>query len=157
MAAQAHNHQHCIRNALASAERVCAERGARLTPLRKRVLELIWESHEAIKAYDLLDRLGDEGGSAKPPTVYRALEFLLAQGLIHRIESENAYVGCRHPERTHEFQLLICDDCRHVEEISVAGVTRALGEQALKQGFRVSSQTVEVHGQCPDCRSASGS
>ncbi len=152
MASHAHDHEQCISEALGSAERVCAQRGARLTPLRKRVLELIWESHEAMKAYDLLDRLGQEGGSAKPPTVYRALDFLLAQGLVHRIESENAYVGCRHPERTHEFQLLICDDCRHVEEIAVSGVTEALGKHAKKQGFTVTSQTVEVHGQCPSCR-----
>jgi len=151
MAAHAHDHEQCVREALTSAERVCAERGVRLTPIRRRVLELVWESHEAIKAYDLLDKLGDAEGSAKPPTVYRALDFLLTQGLVHRIESENAYVGCRHPEHTHEFQLLICDDCRHVEEISVDGLSDSLKHQAGKQGFRVHSQTVEVHGQCPNC------
>jgi len=151
MAAHAHDHKQCVSEALSSAERVCAERGTRLTPLRKRVLELVWESHEAIKAYELLDKLSDASGTAKPPTVYRALEFLLAQGLIHRIESENAYVGCRHPEQSHEFQLLICDSCRHVEEVSVAGISDALGKQARLQGFKISRQTVEVHGQCPRC------
>jgi len=151
MAAHAHNHRQCVKEALASAERVCAERSARLTPLRKRVLELVWESHESIKAYDLLDKLSDSQGSAKPPTVYRALDFLLEQGLIHRIESENAYVGCRHPEHSHDFQLLICDDCRNVEEVAVAGVTAAIDKQARKQGFKVTRQTVEIHGQCPEC------
>jgi Fur family transcriptional regulator, zinc uptake regulator len=154
MAAHAHDHKHCIREAMLSAERICAERGARLTPLRKRVLSLVWENHEAIKAYDLLDKLSDADGSAKPPTVYRALEFLLEQGLVHRIESENAYVGCRHPERAHDFQLLICDECRHVEEVAVIGVTDALRKHARRQGFRVSRQMVEVHGQCPDCAGA---
>lgn len=148
----AHNHQRCVEDAMESAEKVCSERGARLTPLRRRVLELVWESHEAIKAYDLLDRLGDEAGSAKPPTVYRALDFLMEQGLIHRIESANAYVGCRHPETRHDFQLLICDECRHVEEIESDAVTQALRDRARAKGFEVSHQTVEVHGRCPACR-----
>ncbi len=150
-AAHSHDHQHCIREALTSAERVCAERGARLTPLRKRVLELIWDSHEAIKAYELLESLGALGESTKPPTVYRALEFLLEQGLIHRIESENAYVGCRHPEEAHDYQLLICDGCRHVEEVEVPGVGAALKDQASQLGFRVHQKTVEIHGLCAQC------
>lgn len=152
MTAPAHNHQRCVRDAMQSAETLCRERGARLTPLRRRVLELVWESHEAIKAYDLLDRLGDDDGSAKPPTVYRALDFLLEQGLIHRIESANAYVGCRHPETSHDFQLLICDNCRHVEEIAADDVTASLRDRARDKGFQVTRQTVEIHGRCPDCR-----
>ena len=151
MSGYAHDHEKCVRDALNSAQRLCGERGVRLTPLRKRVLELVWQSHEAIKAYALLDKLGGAGASAKPPTVYRALEFLLAQGLIHRIESDNAYTGCRHPETPHECQLLICDDCHHVEEVTITSVSDTLRQQAGKHGFRVNRQMVEIHGQCPAC------
>ena len=94
-----HEHQSCIEDALARADDVCRERGVRLTPLRRRVLELVWSSHRAVKAYDLLAALGDAVGAAKPPTVCRALEFLMAQGLVHRIDSLNAFVGCPQPDR----------------------------------------------------------
>jgi Fur family zinc uptake transcriptional regulator len=151
MAMQAHDHRRCVRDALASAERICRDGGVRLTPVRRRVLELIWESHEAVKAYDILDRLGDASGSAKPPTVYRALDFLMEQGLIHRVESTNAFVGCRHPEHAHEFQLLICDQCSHVEEIEVPGVSRAVNQHAKKAGFKVREQTIEIRGLCSRC------
>jgi Fur family transcriptional regulator, zinc uptake regulator len=151
MTMQAHDHRRCVREALASAERICRDNGARLTPVRRRVLELIWESHEAVKAYDILDRLGEASGRAKPPTVYRALDFLMEQGLIHRVESTNAFVGCRHPEHAHEFQLLICDSCSHVEEIEVPGVSRAVNQHATDSGFQVREQTIEVRGLCAEC------
>jgi len=112
----AHDHQNCIDRALKSADRLCGERGVRFTPLRRRVLELIWGSHEAVKAYDLLERLKASDPAAKPSTVYRALDFLLEQGLIHRVESLNAFIGCSHAERSHELLLLICEGCHAVEE-----------------------------------------
>src|SRR3954453_3718975 len=93
-----HDHADCVAAALGAAERLCARRGARLTELRRRVLELIWRSHEPIGAYALLDRLGRERGRVAPPTVYRALEFLIAHGLVHRIASLNAFIGCVHPD-----------------------------------------------------------
>ena len=94
--------------------RCARERGVRLTPLRRRVLELVWGSHRAVKAYDLLAALGDAVGAAKPPTVYRALEFLMAQGLVHRIDSLNAFVGCPQPDHRHSAQFLICGGCGDV-------------------------------------------
>ena len=94
-----HEHQGCVADALARAEDVCRQRGARLTPLRRRVLELVWDSHRAVKAYDLLAALGETAGAAKPPTVYRTLEFLMEHGLVHRIDSLNAFVGCPQPRR----------------------------------------------------------
>jgi Fur family zinc uptake transcriptional regulator len=117
-----HDHRSCVTQAMATAARLCTERGARLTPLRRRVLELIWRGHAPakhapVRAYDLLARLSDKGARAAPPTVYRALEFLLAHGLIHRIESLNAYVGCMHPEGAHGGQFLICEDCGAAAEV----------------------------------------
>lgn len=152
----AHDHDRCIREALKSAESICGERGVRLTPLRRRVLELIWRSHEAVKAYELLEMLGREDvGSAKPPTVYRALDFLMENGLIHRIESDNAYVGCRHPQHPHSFQLMLCKECRHVEEVEVPGVGESVSQHARKIGFRVQEQTIEVRGLCRECAARS--
>src|SRR5690606_29397539 len=101
-----HDHRRCIADALDAAERVCAGRGARLTELRRRVLELVWQSHRPVGAYPLLAALGRDGHAPAPPTVYRALDFLQAQGLVHRIESRNAYVGCPHPETDHTGQLM---------------------------------------------------
>ena len=95
-----HDHRRCVADALDKAEALCSDRGARLTKLRCRVLELVWNSHAPIGAYDVLRRLSQEHQSAAPPTVYRALDFLLEQGLIHRIESLNAYIGCPVPEST---------------------------------------------------------
>ncbi len=103
-----HDHGHCVATALDAAASLCQRRRARLTPLRRRVLELVWRSHEPQGAYDILDTLGERGRRAAPPTVYRALDFLLGQGLIHRIESLNAFVGCRDPDTPHAGQFLIC-------------------------------------------------
>ena len=92
-----HDHGHCLANALQYATAVCTERGARLTPVRQRVLEIIWQSHRPLGAYAILEVLSAEGHSPAPPTVYRALEFLLTHGLVHRLSSLNAFVGCTRP------------------------------------------------------------
>ena len=146
-----HEHQSCIEDALARADEVCRERGARLTPLRRRVLELVWGSHRAIKAYDLLAALSDGEGAAKPPTVYRTLEFLMAQGLVHRIDSLNAFVGCPQPDRRHSAQFLICGDCGDVSEMNAASIDRAVADQAAGSGFALSRKIIELHGKCPRC------
>ena len=146
-----HEHRGCIADALARAEAVCRERGARLTPLRRRVLELVWESHRAVKAYDLLAALGDEGRAAKPPTVYRTLEFLMEHGLVHRIDSLNAFVGCPQPDEGHSAQFLICGDCGEVSEMNAASIDRAVAAQAAGSGFALSRTIVELHGKCPQC------
>ena len=146
-----HEHRGCIEDALARAEDVCRERGARLTPLRRRVLELVWRSHRAVKAYDLLAALGDDEGAAKPPTVYRTLEFLMELGLVHRIDSLNAFVGCPQPDRRHSAQFLICGGCGEVSEMSAASIDRAVADQATGSGFALSRQIIELHGKCPQC------
>ncbi len=172
-----HDHRACVEVALATAARLCLERQARLTPLRRRVLELVWRSHAPVGAYDILGRLSAGQGTAKkkgtaqgtaaeqgtaadqgtrrpsaPPTVYRALEFLLAQGLIHRIESLNAYVGCVHPDGAHGGQFLICTGCGATAEVHDPRVDAAVARRAEELGFAVARKTIEVAGLCPPCQ-----
>lgn len=146
-----HDHQHCIDDALARAERLCEERGVRFTPQRRRVLELVWSNHASAKAYDLLEALKSSDPSAKPATIYRALDFLMEQGFIHRVESLNAYVGCPEPEKHHERLLLICEGCHRVEERPAPAVMRIAAEEVAAAGFIPKRQAFEVHGLCADC------
>lgn len=151
-----HDHRQCIADALNKAEVLCSERGARLTKLRRRVLELVWTSHAPIGAYDLLRRLSREHESAAPPTVYRALDFLLEQRLIHRIESLNAFIGCPAPESSHDSQFLICEDCGAAAELHDTAINRALAKSAGNLGFKVLDRTVELRGLCAKCQEAAG-
>lgn len=144
-------HQICVDRALRQAEAICRKRKLRLTPLRRRVLELIWMNHQPVGAYQVLDLLKGEG-SAAPPTVYRALEFLLSHGLIHRINSMNAYIGCSHVDRAHLGQFLICDNCQGLVELDDDRVSKAIQGSAERAGFTVQQQIVEITGLCPDCR-----
>ena len=149
-----HNHGDCVSVALGVAEHLCSERGVQLTPIRHQVLALIWESHKAVKAYELLDRLKPLQQAAKPATVYRALDFLIEQGLIHRVESLNAFVGCRCSGQQHEQLLLICKRCEEVDERSAPDVMAALSQEFKQAGFTVHSKAIEVHGICAKCRVA---
>jgi Fur family transcriptional regulator, zinc uptake regulator len=130
----------------------CIERGLRLTPLRQRVLELIAHEHRPVKAYDLLDKLRGERNGAAPPTVYRALDFLLEHGFIHKLESVNAYLGCHHPNERHTVPFLICDVCTGATELCDDRVSSMLIEEAKRVGFLPEAQTLEVHGICSRCR-----
>lgn len=148
-----HDHTHCIADALTRADALCAERGARLTALRRRVLELVWSSHRPRGAYAILEDLSQQDGKAAAPlTVYRALEFLVEQGLVHRIESLNAYVGCAAPGAVHAGQFLVCDACGDAAEIDDARVGSAIVAAAAERGFRVQRPTVEVRGLCKSCQ-----
>lgn len=147
-----HNHGQCIESALKVAETLCLEQGARLTDIRRKVLELVWQSHQPVGAYELLDILKNERRNAQPPTIYRALDFLMELGLIHRIESLNAYVGCNAPDTTHPSQFLICRDCGAAAEISDNRLDKAISGLAEDAGFSIFHRTVEVEGQCPNCR-----
>lgn len=130
----------------------CENRGARFTHLRQRVYQLLLGSNGAVGAYDLLDQLRETESGAKPATVYRTLDFLLELGLIHRLESSNAFVACHHFGCSHPVQFLICDKCGHVEEIQSEGLKETLENQASTRGFRVDKQTIEAHGTCADCQ-----
>ncbi len=147
-----HNHRRCVKTALESATRVCAERGSRLTAIRALVLTLVWESHKPVTAYELLDRLRKaKKTGAAPPTVYRALEFLLAHDLVHRIESMNAFTGCGTPGETHDGQFLLCTKCKRVAELQDTSVTELIDSSARLVGFKPERQTIEVRGLCPSC------
>ena len=147
-----HNHGTCVADALKAAEEICRDRGLRLTPLRRRVLEMIWSGHQPVGAYQLLDKLREERGGAAPPTVYRTLDFLRECGLVHRIKSLNAYVGCGDPRFQHAGQFLICRECRAVAELDAPEITEAIADKARVAGFEVAGQTIEIAGLCPDCQ-----
>ncbi len=131
--------------------RQCRERGVRLTPLREEVLRLVVGRGKPVKAYELLDRLKGARGGAAPPTVYRALDFLLAHGFIHRLESLNAFVSCGDPNAAHDGQFLICDRCEAAVELDDMVLADQVVEAARAKGFRAERQTIEVHGLCRDC------
>ncbi len=137
---------------LTRAEAACARRGARLTDVRRTVLELILEAREPIGAYALLDQLKTRSGQGKPPTIYRALDFLLAQGLIHRVERLNAFIGCHEEaDHPHPVQFLICGTCGAVTEFEDEAISRAVESVAAKNGFAVKRSIVEVEGACSAC------
>jgi Fur family transcriptional regulator, zinc uptake regulator len=146
-----HSHRTCLESALSAAETKCNERGIRLTRLRRRVLELVWSSHEPVKAYDILDMIRGDDFSSAPPTVYRALDFLQAEGMVHKIESLNAYVGCAQPDNKHISQFLICHSCGSVAEMEDAEVRNLLAETAKQLGFHVDYEIIEIKGLCSAC------
>ncbi|HLT12973.1 MAG TPA: Fur family transcriptional regulator [Marinobacter sp.] len=146
-----HNHQACVSQALTDAKAICRDQNARLTPIRERVLELIWQSHKPLGAYDILGMLGNEGHNAAPPTVYRALDFLLQYGLVHRISSLNAFIGCTHAGEHHRGTFLICRQCGNVLELTAPDVTRAVETAAAAEAFLPEDITLEVSGLCPRC------
>ena len=136
---------------LQRAEALCRERGVRLTDQRKTVLRLLCESERPLSAYELLDRLRDSVRNPAPPTVYRALDFLLEQGLVHKLESLHAFVGCAHPEHPHASQFLICADCGEVAEVEDPSIARSLQAAGKAAGFRTKRPVVELLGTCAQC------
>ena len=151
------HHVHDAAEFVAAVEAACRKRSLRLTPIRAYVLGLIAEADRPLKAYDLLDRVRDGGGpgSVAPPTVYRALDFLLGNGFIHRLESINAFVACHHPSsRPHSVPFLICDNCHDATELEDERVVESLDARARALGFTPQAQTLEVHGLCAACSKA---
>jgi len=133
-------------------ERACIERGLRLTPIRAQVLRLVADAGRPVKAYDLLDQMKLTREGAAPPTVYRALDFLVEQGFVHRLASINAFVGCHHPrEAQHQAPFLICDGCQTAVELEDPSIAAQLEAQARALGFQPAAQTLEVHGLCARC------
>ena len=150
--AQGHPHERCLNQALDCAEKTCKERGLKLTRLRRRVLELVWQSHEPVKAYHVLDRLKYDGFSSAPPTVYRTLEFLQSEGLVHKIESLNAYLGCGQPVAHHQSQFLICHKCGSAAELADNEIRQLLTSKAEGLGFKIDNVLIEIKGICSACK-----
>ncbi|WP_299182224.1 Fur family transcriptional regulator [uncultured Neptuniibacter sp.] len=150
-----HNHTDCIAHALEDARLLCKNRNLRFTPIRELVLKTIWQSHKPLGAYELLPVLAEAGYNSAPPTVYRALEFLQEQGLVHRIALLNAYIGCPHPNEQHEGSFLICHLCNNAVEIDTQGISSEINKQAALLGFTPEKQSIEVLGLCPSCKAGS--
>lgn len=147
------DHSHSAAELLASAEAACASRGVRWTPLRQQVFALVAAAGRPVKAYELLDQLKTHHAGAAPPTVYRALDFLMEHGLIHKLESIAAYVCCPHPGAAHATQFLICDVCDRTIELQDELLTARLKAAVTAQGFVPGSFVVEVNGRCARCAS----
>ena len=143
-----------IATILSEAEARAQANGARLTPVRRRTLELLLQAHGALGAYDVLEKLGAEGYGTQPPVAYRALNFLVEQGLAHRIRRLNAFTACTHPGHTHRAVFLICESCNSVTEAVGEAVGDALSHAAEAVGFSLSRATIEAVGQCAACESA---
>lgn len=139
-----------VADSLRQAESLCDKRGGRLTPLRRKVLTLLLESQGPAKAYDLLEQMGDKV-AAKPPSVYRSLDFLLEMGLAHRIESLNAFIACGHWGHGHAAVFLICDACGSAGELHAGDSTRKLAHEVEAVGFRMRSAVMEIRGLCRAC------
>jgi Fur family zinc uptake transcriptional regulator len=150
MTCQHNYHGDCVKTALAQAEALCATKGLRFTDQRRQVFQLLWSSHKALTAGDIMDVLGRD----QPPLTYRALDFLTEQKLIHHIASVNAYIGCTHPAQNHISQLFVCEQCRDVTETDASpSVQSSLKNNAQKNGFAMHRTFIEVLGLCATCQS----
>lgn len=145
-----HDHSTCVQSALRAADANCAARQVQLTPVRRRVLEILLEAHAAMGAYDVLARLDAEGLGSKPPVAYRALTFLVEQGFVHRIERLNAFIACAHPGAIHDPAFMICRSCGTVAEAQADDA--AIGASAIASGFQVEQTVIEAEGLCPSCQ-----
>ncbi len=137
---------------LARAEAVCTRSGARLTPLRRLVLELVISAGRPVGAYELLDRIRERGQKGAPPTVYRALEFLQQHGLVHRISMANAFVACSHPGDDHHALIFVCTRCGNAVELEEDRVSASVEARAEAVGFQVPGRPIEIAGTCRLCR-----
>ena len=150
-----HDHARCASDAIAHAETLCASHKERLTPIRRRVLEALLASHAPLGAYELIDRLAAEGARPAPITIYRALDFLREQGLVHRIESRNAFIACVHNHASHDpVVFLICEKCGAVGEAASAAVAETIRNASRAAGFTPKTPVIEISGICAHCRAA---
>ena len=146
-----HDHHHCTGDALKKADRISREQGLRLTPVRRRALEILLEEHRALGAYEVLERLAEEGFGSQPPVAYRALEFLAEHGFAHRIRRLNAFTACLHPGKAHSPAFFICSHCNSVAEVPENEVRDALQKVACGIEFAIDCMNVEIVGTCPNC------
>ena len=150
-----HDHGRCTADALTHAERVCAQRAQKFTPLRRQVLQALLSSHRPLGAYEVIEELARSLPRPAPITVYRALEFLMANGLVHRIESRNAYLACAQDhDRAALVAFLICDRCGAVGEVPAAPIADSLTAAASASGFAPRLSVVEITGVCAHCQKA---
>jgi len=149
-----HDHDRCVATTLARAESLVRARGLRLTPVRRRALEVLLEGHGAMGAYEVLERLAQSGFGHQPPVAYRALDFLVANGLAHRIRRINAFAACAHPGEEHHAAFLICAGCARVAEVPAEALRALMDQAAAQAGFVIERASLEASGRCPSCRAA---
>lgn len=146
-----HDHGACMSDAMKMAEGLLARNGARLTPVRRRTLEILLEAHRAMGAYEVLDRLAEDGFGKQPPVVYRALDFLVEHGLAHRIQRLNAFTACSSPDHMHAPAFLICRSCNKVAEADAHDVRAQMAALGADLGFTVERSSFESVGLCSAC------
>jgi len=149
-----HDHAHCTADLIARAERTCERRGSKLTGQRREILSSVAQSHSAVGAYDIIERMAEHGPRPAPITVYRALDFLLAHGLVHKIESRNAFVACSHSHEGQPAALLICETCGTVSELDAPEIFERITEKAKAQKFSPAHTMIEISGTCSACARA---
>lgn len=155
--APGHDHERCVADTLTRAEETCGERGLRLTPLRRRVLEALAESHAPLGAYDIVEKLKRAKEPAPAMSVYRALDFLVAESLAHRIESKNAFLACTHGHESDDVVLfMLCERCGVVAEVTSNALGRDLSQVARSVNFSPKVRVLEVSGLCTNCREHQG-
>lgn len=148
-----HDHGRCLADAMAHAERHCADRRQRLTPIRRRVLEILLESHKPLGAYEIIERAARSGPRPAPITIYRALDFLIENELVHRIESRNAFIACVHKHGSGDLVVfLICEKCGSVGEAQGSAIAETLKASARSAGFSPKTPVIEIGGVCAHCR-----
>ena len=149
-----HDHAHCTSDLIARAERTCEQSGSRLTGQRREILNCVAQRHSAVGAYDIIERMAEKGARPAPITVYRALDFLLAHGLVHKVESRNAFVACSHAHDGKPAVLMICDSCCTVAELDVPEVFEHIAQKAMERDFTPTRTLIEMSGTCDACDGA---
>ncbi len=152
LAFEHHDHAACCGDVMKQAEKLARQRGLRLTPARRRTLEILLEGHQAMGAYEVLERLAEDGFGKQPPVVYRALEFLVENGLAHRVRRLNAFMACMYPGQSHNPLFLICTGCDTVAEAPVAEAASAVMSASQSLGFDIKRMNIEAEGLCSKCR-----
>lgn len=147
-----HDHSHCASGVLGHADKLAEEKGLRLTPVRRATLEILLAEHRALGAYEVLEQLQEKGFGNQPPVAYRALDFLVENGLAHRVQRLNAFAACTQPAKQHRPVFMICKTCEQVAEADASDVQDALTAAAQQADFTIERANVEVLGQCPTCR-----
>lgn len=147
-----HNHKSCINEVVESVEKLCAEKSINFTDLRKKILKTIFADHKSVKAYDILKKLKEKEISDKPPTIYRALDFFMEHGIIHKIHSTNSYVVCDHFQEDHQCHFLICEKCNLVIECCNAEINKIIALNASAKNFKAREKNIEILGICQNCQ-----
>ena len=146
------DHHQCKEEAFNRAKHLCDERNLRFTELRQRVFDIVWESHQPVKAYDIIRKMSSEAHTVKPPIVYRSLDFLLEHRLIHKLTSVSAYTGCKHPTHEHDCAFLICTACNNAQEFCHDELSEHILGVIDMHSFSKEKKIVEVLGTCQNCR-----